>query len=167
MSLRQWLPPLMVGASVTIPKNVLEFESAIVECRVNKLVCTPSALAALDIDKVATQIQEIQVAGEAPQKKTLKLWSERVEKLHVGLGPTELCAHALCGQFDGDNISIGVPAANVRAYVVSTLGKQLPINCVGELWIAGCAQRSLLCVAARGLKTSPLSLAYMYMYSCY
>ena len=92
----------MVGASVTIPKNVLEFESAIVECRVNKLVCTPSALAALDIDKVATQIQEIQVAGEAPQKKTLKLWSERVEKLHVGLGPTELCAHALCGQFDGD-----------------------------------------------------------------
>jgi len=122
---------------VTIPKNVLEFESAIVECRVNKLVCTPSALAALDIDKVATQIQEIQVAGEAPQKKTLKLWNERVEKLHVGLGPTELCAHALCGQFDGDNISIGVPAANVRAYVVSKLGKQLPINCVGELWIAG------------------------------
>ena len=137
MSLRQWLPPLMVGASVTIPRNVLEFEPAIVDCGVNKLVCTPSALAALDIEKVAKQIKEIQVAGEAPQKKTLKMWSERVEKLHIGLGPTELCAHALCGQFDGDKISIGVPAANVRAYVVNKFGNQMPINCVGELWIAG------------------------------
>ena len=137
MSLRQWLPPLMCGASVTIPRNVLEFENAIVECGVTKLVCTPSALAALDIEKVAKQIQEIQVAGEAPQKKTMEMWSERVEKLHIGLGPTELCAHALCGEFDGDKISIGMPAANVRAYVVNKFGRQMPINCVGELWIAG------------------------------
>lgn len=137
MSIRQWLPPLMVGASVAIPRNALEFESAIVGCRVNKLVCTPSALAALDIEKVDKQIQEIQVAGEPPQKKTLELWSKVVEKLHIGLGPTELCAHALCGQFDGDKISIGLPAANVRAYVVNKHGNQMPINCVGELWIAG------------------------------
>jgi len=137
MSLRQWLPPLMVGASVTIPRNVLEFEPAIMECGVTKLVCTPSALAALDIEKVVKQVQQIQVAGEAPQMKTLKMWSEKVEKLHIGLGPTELCAHALCGQFDGDKVSIGLPAANVRAYVVNKFGNQMPINTVGELWIAG------------------------------
>lgn len=55
----------------------------------------------------------------------------------VGLGPTELCAHALCGEFDGQTLCIGYPAANVRAYVVNKFGVQLPLNVVGELWIAG------------------------------
>ena len=85
MSIRQWLPPLTKGASVTIPINALEFETAIVESKVNKLVCTPSALAALD----------------------------------------------------GKTLCIGNPAANVHAYVVNGFGNQVPINCVGELWVSG------------------------------
>ena len=93
MSIRQWLPPLTIGASVTIPKSVFEFESAIVETQVNKLVCTPSALAALDIERIQ-HLDAIQVAGEAPQKRTMEAWSKKVTNgIHIGLGPTELCAH--------------------------------------------------------------------------
>ena len=92
MSIRQWLPPLTIGASVVIPKSVFEFESAIVETQVNKLVCTPSALAALDIERIQ-YLDAVQVAGEAPQKQTMEAWAKKVNKIHIGLGPTELCAH--------------------------------------------------------------------------
>ena len=102
----------------------------------NKLVCTPSALAALDIDRI-NNLDAIQVAGEAPQFATVQAWKNKVDSVHIGLGPTELCAHALCGLFDGETVCIGTPAANVRAYVVNKYGVQCPINCVGELWIAG------------------------------
>ena len=136
MSVRQWLPPLTKGASVTVPKSAFEFEDAIVQTQVNKLVCTPSALAALDIDRIE-HLHAIQIAGEAPSFATMDMWKQKVNQLHIGLGPTELCAHALCGLFDGETLSIGNPAANVRAYVVNRFGQHCPINCVGELWVAG------------------------------
>ena len=136
MSIRQYIPPLTCGASVTIPKSAFEFESAIVKSQVNKLICTPSALAALDIDKVKT-LDAIQVAGEPAQKLTMDLWMKKAKKVHIGLGPTELCAHAMCGLYDGQTLCIGKPAANVRAYVVNRYGNQCPLNCIGELWIAG------------------------------
>lgn len=136
MSIRQWLPPLTKGASVTIPINALEFETAIVESKVNKLVCTPSALAALDIDRIEN-LDAIQVAGEPPQMRTIQMWKKKVNEVHIGLGPTELCAHALCAPFDGKTLCIGNPAANVHAYVVNGFGNQVPINCVGELWVSG------------------------------
>ena len=44
---------------------------------------------------------------------------------------------ALCGSYDGETVCIGKPAANVRAYVVNKHGNHCPINCIGELWIAG------------------------------
>lgn len=136
MSIRQWLPPLTTGASVIIPKSAFEFDSAIVQCKVNKLVCTPSALAALDFDKIK-HLDAIQVAGEQPQKQVMDMWMKKVNQVHIGLGPTELCAHALCGAYDGQTLCIGLPAANVRAYVVNKSGYQCPINCIGELWVAG------------------------------
>lgn len=50
----------------------------------------------------------------------------------------ELCAHALCSRFDGEKVSIGYPARNVRAYIVNAdTGLEQPVNVVGELWVAG------------------------------
>lgn len=49
-----------------------------------------------------------------------------------------LCAHAVCGKFDGETICIGNPAANVRVYIVDPRSSlQVPANVVGELWVAG------------------------------
>eukprot|EP00957_Ditylum_brightwellii_P210464 15364998-Ditylum_brightwellii.AAC.1 len=136
MSLRQWVPTLCAGATVVLPASSLEFENAILESGVNKLVCTPSALAALDTSKVKN-VRMVQVAGEPPQFNTMAHWKSMTEKLFIGLGPTELCAHALSGEFDGEVISIGNPAGNVRAYVVDKNSNQVPLNVVGELWVAG------------------------------
>lgn len=138
MSLRQYIPTLHAGATVVIPKTALDFESAIVRVKVNKLICTPSALAALDIDRVASRIEAIQLAGEAPRKNTLDAWKRHVSNIYIGLGPTELCAHAVCSQYDGDCVCIGYPAANVKAYIVDpNTSMQCPVNVPGELWIAG------------------------------
>mmetsp|Transcript_23153 Transcript_23153/g.64167 ORF Transcript_23153/g.64167 Transcript_23153/m.64167 type:complete len:2474 (+) Transcript_23153:109-7530(+) len=138
MSLRQYIPTLCAGASIVCPESSLEFESAILQGKVNKLVCTPSALAALDIDRVAPTIEMVQVAGEAPRKAIMDAWKARVSRLFIGLGPTELCAHAICGEYDGKIVCLGHPAANVRVYVVDpTTGLQAPINVPGELWVAG------------------------------
>ena len=139
-SLRQYLPTLCAGGTVVIPKSSVEFESAITNMNVNKLVCTPSALASLDINNVTKdgRIEMVQVAGEAPQMSTMTAWKEKTKKLFIGLGPTELCAHALCGEFDGEKICIGNPARNVRVYIVDpSTGLQTPVNVVGELWVSG------------------------------
>jgi len=138
MSLRQYIPTICAGATVVFSRSSIDFESAIVAGKVNKLVCTPSALAALDIDLVASGIDMVQVAGEAPRKGIMTAWKSRVNNLYIGLGPTELCAHAICGEFDGETICLGYPAANVRAYIVdSSTGIQSPVNVPGELWVAG------------------------------
>ena len=115
---------------MTIPKSVFEFEEAIIISEVNKLVCTPSALASLDADKIVS-VEAVQVAGEAPQLRTMSIWLDKGVRPHIGLGPTELCAHAMCGPFDGETVSIGHPAANVRAYVVNKYGNQVPVGVVG------------------------------------
>ena len=138
MSLRQYLPTLCAGATLVLPTSSINFEPAIIDGKVNKLVCTPSALAVLNIVKVAPNIEAIQVAGEAPRLAVMKAWKSRVENVFIGLGPTELTAHALCGMFDGENICIGYPAANVKAYVMNPIsGRESAINVPGELWISG------------------------------
>jgi len=138
MSLRQYVPTLCAGGTLVIPRSSIEFETAIIKGKVNKLICTPSALAALDMDKVSHLIKYVQVAGEAPRLSTMVQWKSRIQKLFIGLGPTELCAHALCGEFDGKTVCIGHPAGNVKAYVVDgKSGIQCPVNVPGELWVAG------------------------------
>lgn len=140
MSLRQYLPTLCAGGTIVLPKTSVDFETAIIEGRVNKLVCTPSALGVLDIKKVAPNIDAVQVAGEPPRLSTMAAWKECVPEVFIGLGPTELTAHALCGAFDGSTICIGFPAANVKARIMTSGAGGLieaPINVEGELWISG------------------------------
>ena len=67
-------------------------------------------------------------------------WSAAGAACYVGLGPTELTAHALCGAFEpaSGEVNIGTPAANVRAYVIDPATDQLqPFGIVGELCVAG------------------------------
>ena len=80
----------------------------------------------------------VQVAGEAPRLALMRAWKPKVKHLYIGLGPTELCAHALCGEFDGETICIGFPVDNCKAYIVEPKSHQeAAINVVGELWISG------------------------------
>lgn len=64
MSLRQYLPTLCSGGTIVLPSSSINFERAIVDGKVNKIVCTPSALAVLDVDRIAPRIKAVQVAGK-------------------------------------------------------------------------------------------------------
>jgi len=54
----------------------------------------------------------------------------------VGLGPTELTAHACCTEIK-DTMNIGTPHDNVRCYITNAQMELQPLGCVGELCIAG------------------------------
>lgn len=88
MSLRQYIPTLCAGGCVVLPSSSINFEKAILEGRVNKLVCTPSALSVLDINLVSPNIDMVQVAGEAPRLAVMMAWKSKIHKLFIGLGPT-------------------------------------------------------------------------------
>ena len=55
----------------------------------------------------------------------------------VGLGPTELTAHACCNPMITDSMNIGTPHDNVRCYITNSKMQLQPKGCVGELCIAG------------------------------
>ena len=147
MSTRQLFPTLFAGAAVAVGGLSAAFEQTIVQTKVNKLVMTPSALATIDFEAVSPHIKYIQVAGEAPDLRLAQKWAGAIEKFYIGLGPTELTAHALSGQFlPGDSsVNIGFSAGNVKTYVADTDGVDFtkvvpnlqPFGVMGELLVAG------------------------------
>lgn len=138
MSLRQMVPTLAMGATLVIPGTSVDFANAISQCGVTKIALTPSGLATVDIDATPS-LKRVQVAGEAPTLALAKQWAARLEAFYIGLGPTELCAHACTGLFPpGENtVSIGWPVTNAAVYITNDEGQCQPANIVGELWVAG------------------------------
>jgi len=147
MSLRQIFPTLAAGATLVLPTRPEAFGEACEAHRVTKLVMTPSALETLD--GIPSSVQAVQVAGERPSLNLAQRWADALEEkggFFIGLGPTELTAHACCGRFTPgmDQVTIGRPADNVRAYVVHPTRVEgcgvspiQPTSVVGELLVAG------------------------------
>lgn len=140
MSLRQMIPTLCVGATLVLPDSSVEFGDAISHCGVTKIALTPSALATIDAEATLS-LKRVQVAGEAPTLALAKQWAARLDAFYIGLGPTELCAHACTGLFPKEEknpvITIGFPVTNSAVYIVNEEGQLQPAGVVGELWVAG------------------------------
>ena len=138
MSLRQMIPTLCTGATLVLPVTSIEFENAISQCSVTKIALTPSALATVD-PEATPSLKRVQVAGEAPTLALAKQWSARLEAFYIGLGPTELSAHACTGLFPEheDTITIGTPVSNAAVYIVNDDGQIQSPGIIGELWVAG------------------------------
>lgn len=138
MSLRQIWPTLCVGGTLVLPTSKLEFGAAIAKCGVTKMALTPSGLATID-PATTPSLKIVQVAGEASPLPLAKTWARRLDAFFIGLGPTELTAHACTGRFDADTntVTIGFPVTNAAAYIVNAEGQLQPPGVIGELWIAG------------------------------
>jgi amino acid adenylation domain-containing protein len=134
-SLRQIWPTLCSGACLVLVRNPLLFGDVINEEKVNKLVITASALSMLNSTKHPT-LQVIQLGGEAVPMKLALAWNKQV-KFMVGLGPTELTAHACCNPNITTTMNIGTPHDNVRCYITNSKMQLQPKGCMGELCIAG------------------------------
>lgn len=144
MSLRQIFPTLAAGAALVLPSIAEAFGEACEQHQVTKLVMTPSALETLEV--IPSSIRAVQVAGEKPSLALAQKWANALEDkggFFIGLGPTELAAHACCGRFrPDDRVTIGRPAENVRVYILhpaegNWVRPVQPINVVGELIVAG------------------------------
>ncbi|MGW4664464.1 amino acid adenylation domain-containing protein [Streptosporangium sandarakinum] len=65
---------------------------------------------------------------------------ERVAELWNAYGPTETTIYSTMVRVTapvGDPVSVGVPLAGERAYVLDRAGRMLPAGTAGELWIGG------------------------------
>lgn len=85
-----------------------------------------------------TQCKVIMAGGEKyPSILYDKLKDITSAKLLNTYGPTEITVSSNGKLLTDNNISVGPPLANVKAYVMDSNGNSLPIGVIGELWIGG------------------------------
>jgi natural product biosynthesis luciferase-like monooxygenase protein len=117
---------------------------------ITHLQCTPSAAALLCDDAESSapsaatlaRLRRLLVGGEAlPGTLAARLCGHGLAhrtRLHNMYGPTEATVWATMSELDGgDAVTIGLPLANVRCYVVDAYGRPTPANVAGELLLGG------------------------------
>ena len=158
VSVEELLPTLSVGATVVLRSadmsasmrslveatesaglSVLNLPSAIWHALVEHLDTTG--------DRLATSVRLVVVGGERVSRSAFVVWSRLHPELRWlnGYGPTETTV--TCTSFDpagryhvdsGEELPIGRPLGNARAYVLDPTGSTLvPDGQPGELWIGG------------------------------
>ena len=80
-------------------------------------------------------LKHLSVGGE----KLVSLDPPTAYTLHNGYGPTECTIFSTIHPVEKneENISIGKPLDNMKAYVVDSDGQRVPVGALGELWISG------------------------------
>lgn len=101
-------------------------------------------LDAPDIDRKTRSLRHIACGGERMTRDLVDLVKQRTSALLVNMyGPTETAISVVHWPVDhklpGDDLPIGRPMANVRAYVLDPQGRPQPIGVPGELHIGGVA----------------------------
>jgi amino acid adenylation domain-containing protein len=146
--------PLVVGGKVVIaPDSALRDGTALVrlirEHGVNRVQATPSgwqlllaggfgAPAAEPARSAAEPVVAL-AGGEALPPALARELLARVSRLFNMYGPTETTVWSTADELAGhaDEVSIGRPIANTRAYVLDPGGQPLPLGVPGELYLAG------------------------------
>lgn len=152
--------PLLSGNRIVIypgeDKSML-IEDIIKDNKIGVLKLTPTHLKILEnIDVSESKLKRLIVGGE-------DLKREIAEKIHNQFkgeveilneyGPTEAVIGCMIHKYDTKNdrrisVPIGIPAYNVRIYILNKNLKPVPVGVVGELFIAGDG-------VARGYKNLP------------
>jgi amino acid adenylation domain-containing protein/thioester reductase-like protein len=141
--------PILNGKTVVIATeeeitNPLKLAKTISENKVDVIAGTPSFLSGLlDIPETVAALKHVKMydlgAEAFPPALFKKLSSASPEAVIVnGYGPTETTISCISKVVvDPGNITIGRPAANVKAYVIDRFGNILPPYAKGELVIGG------------------------------
>ncbi|MFF0721618.1 amino acid adenylation domain-containing protein [Micromonospora sp. NPDC003816] len=77
--------------------------------------------------------------GEALPVTLARELRSRTARLINGYGPTEATVYATMAEIpvDPDEVTIGRPLPNVRAYLLDEAGRPTPVGLPGELWLGG------------------------------
>lgn len=125
-------------------KSSLDRVAAVIEeLGVTSILLTPS-LYGLYLSRVSSSLQSLRLVTVAGEALTPSLVESHFASLpRVALwneyGPTECSVVTIATQIlsASDEVTIGVPIDNVRAYVLGDDEKQCPVGVWGKLWIAG------------------------------
>lgn len=146
--LETWLP-LCNGLGVCIATDEeihdpFALARLITREKIDLMAATPSfMMGIIDIDEVREALKNIRCydfgAEAFPGSLYDKLTAIRPDAVIInGYGPTEATVSCISKVITaGENITIGRPAANVRAYIMDPAGRVLPLGAPGELIIAG------------------------------
>ncbi|MEV2237222.1 amino acid adenylation domain-containing protein [Micromonospora sp. NPDC049891] len=75
--------------------------------------------------------------GEALPVTLARELRARTARLVNGYGPTEATVYATMADIPADEVTIGRPLPNVRAYLLDTARRPVPVGLPGELYLAG------------------------------
>lgn len=142
--------PLITGNKVVIyPDDSHQFlvSKIILENKVESIKLTPSHLKILlsaNLDVASSRLKRFIVGGEQLEswlsRSILDMFKGRV-KIYNEYGPTETTVGCMIHTFDPNEnkpvVPIGIPAANVRIYLLDKFLKPVPAGVPGELYIAG------------------------------
>lgn len=141
--------PLLNGGTLVIANeeeiyNPIKLANLVKKSKVEAIICTPSFINnIIDIDEIKKAFKNIKVfnigAESFPPLLYSKLYNiNKNAAICNGYGPTEATIGCTFKVLDNDeNITIGVPMANVKIYMLDKKGLILPVGVPGELTITG------------------------------
>jgi len=145
-----FLPFISNGKSIIYEENEtgadLSVLDVIKENQVDIIKLTPSHLALLKGKKYENSLIRTMIVGGEDFKTELAISIQNSFssdlKIYNEYGPTEATVGCIVQQFDRENtpqnsVPIGVPIANVGAFVLDNFGNTVPQGVVGELYISG------------------------------
>ncbi|MEU6222029.1 amino acid adenylation domain-containing protein, partial [Streptomyces sp. NPDC047022] len=137
----EWSLALTSGAAlVVVPAGRRlgeELAGFFTEQRITHASLPPAVLAGLEPDSIGADVV-LEVGGEAASRELVERWSDgRV--LFNTYGPSETTVDATVWRCraEADEVAIGSPIGNTRAYVLDAFLAPVPAGAVGELYLAG------------------------------
>ncbi|WP_460625131.1 amino acid adenylation domain-containing protein, partial [Kitasatospora kifunensis] len=137
----EWSLALTYGATLTVVpasrRLGRELAGFFVEQGVTHATLPPAVLASMEPGSIGADVV-LEVGGEACSPELVERWSAGRVMFNT-YGPTETTVDATVWRCrpGSDEVSIGVPIGNARAYVLDESLSPVPVGVAGELYIAG------------------------------
>ena len=132
----------MILASEEQISDARKLASVIRKYQADFILCTPTRLLQYLEEplfaEVMADFKSVSAAGEAVSSEWVRRLREvTTARLYNGYGPTETTAGCTFKEIVSDEINIGSPISNVKAHILDTCLKPVPIQVPGELCITG------------------------------
>ncbi|MBZ5520985.1 MAG: amino acid adenylation domain-containing protein [Acidobacteriia bacterium] len=143
LSVFEILVTLLSGGAVILAQSALDLPGLAARDKVRLINTVPSAAGALlECEGIPRNVCTINLAGEALRNSLVQdLYRvEGVERVYNLYGPTEDTTYstfALCQRGAAEEPVIGSAVWNTRAYVLDGYLEPVPVDAIGELYLAG------------------------------
>jgi amino acid adenylation domain-containing protein len=109
------------------------------DSRISHVLLPPAAVMSLPSGQdVLPDLRTLVVGGEQFPPELAGRWSAAGRTVINAYGPTETTVYATMAEIvPGEQVTIGAPLANTRAYILDSRLSPVPVGVVGEVYLAG------------------------------